>query len=68
MLKFITRYSAFIYGVGLEPIVDPEPVLTVSADPGVWWHNYCYKYADAGSKKVVVHMLGVPRNDKYLRQ
>jgi len=64
MLRFMTRYSAFVYGTALEPIMDPEPLLTVSADPGVWWHNYCYFFGDGPDRKVVVHLLSVPRNDK----
>jgi hypothetical protein len=64
MLRFITRYSAFIYGADLEPIADPEPLLTIAAQPGVWWHNYCYMYKHGDARKVLVHMLSVPRNDK----
>ena len=26
---------------GPDPIADPEPLLTVAAHPGAWWHN-CY--------------------------
>jgi hypothetical protein len=63
MVQFLTRYSGFVYGTGLEPIPDPEGVLTVTAEPGVWWHNYCYTYQDGGSKKLVVHLLSVPRKD-----
>ena len=64
MVQFLTRYSAFIYGTGLEPIVDPEPVLSVSAEQPLWWHNYCYTYTDGPAKKIVVHLLGAPRNDR----
>jgi hypothetical protein len=67
MLRFVTRYSAFIYGTDLQPIIDPETVLKVETTPGgagVWWHNYCYNYVHNGSKKVVVHLLGSPQNDR----
>ena len=29
--QFLTRYSAFVYGTPLEPIADPESLLTVDA-------------------------------------
>jgi hypothetical protein len=64
MLRFITRYSGLIYGIGLKPIPDPEPLLTVSAQPGLWWHNYCYSCDDGGTKKIVMHLLSAPRSDK----
>jgi hypothetical protein len=64
MLRFLTRYSALLYGTSLEPIADPEPLLRVEAQPGVWWHNYCYRYQDGAAKKVVVHLLAVPRSDR----
>lgn len=64
MLQFLTRYSGFIYGSGLEPIADPEPLLSVKADQPLWWHNYCYTYTDGSAKRIVVHLLGAPRNDR----
>lgn len=64
MLRFVTRYSGLIYGAALEPAADPDALLTVSADPGVWWHNYCYTYKDGETKKIVLHLLSPPKNDR----
>jgi hypothetical protein len=62
--QFVTRYSAFIYGTALEPILDPEPVLTVDAAPGVWWHLFAYTWKEGDRSRVLVHLLSAPKNDK----
>ena len=62
--QFVTRYSSLIYGTALDPLLDPEPVLTVDATPGVWWHSFAYAWKDAGKSRVLVHLLSVPKKDK----
>ena len=59
-LQFLTRYSDLVYGTSLEPITDPESVLTVEAEPGVWWHMFAYRYKEAGRERGLVHLLSAP--------
>jgi hypothetical protein len=63
-LQFVTRYSDLIYGTSLEPIADPESVLTVEAEPGLWWHMFAYTFKEAGRERVLVHLLSAPTQDK----
>ncbi|HEY3397870.1 MAG TPA: hypothetical protein VGM19_09470 [Armatimonadota bacterium] len=63
-LQFLTRYSDLIYGTSLTPITDPEAVLTVDAQPGLWWHMFAYTQKEAGHNRVIVHLLSAPEQDK----
>ncbi|MCG2660951.1 MAG: hypothetical protein L6437_11990 [Kiritimatiellae bacterium] len=64
LFAFATRFSAMIWGRGIERIKKASEVVEVSAPTGViWWKNFVHQRTLAdGRKYVTVHLLNAPPN------
>ena len=60
--RFATRFSAVLWGRGIERVKSPEDVVDVSSPQGsVWWKEFVQKRPLAnGRQELVVHLINQP--------
>ena len=64
LFAFATRFSALLWGPGINRVRQPEQLVQVSADTGeIWWRNFVHQRTLAdGRKFLIVHLLNAPPN------
>ena len=65
LFAFATRFSAMLWGKGIDRVRDPESVVEVTSEKGdIWWKNFVQQRVLAdGRKYIVIHLLNAPPND-----
>ena len=60
--RFATRFSAALWGRGIERVKSPEDMVEVSAPQGsVWWKEFVQRRPLAnGRQQLVVHLINEP--------
>lgn len=60
--RFATRFSAALWGPGIERVKSPEDVVDVCTPQGsVWWKNFVQRRPmDNGRQQLVVHLINQP--------
>ncbi|MCG2661097.1 MAG: hypothetical protein L6437_12740 [Kiritimatiellae bacterium] len=64
LYAFATRFSAMLWGHGIERIKEPEGIVNVESDKGkIWWKQFVHrrKLKD-GREYVIVHLINAPPN------
>jgi hypothetical protein len=66
LFAFATRFSALLWGPGLNRVRQPEKLVQVSSDKGeIWWKNFVHQRTLAdGRKYLIVHLLNAPPNQE----
>lgn len=64
LFAFATRFSALLWGHGIERVRQADTVVQVSSDKGeIWWKNFVHQRAlPDGRKYLMVHLLNAPPN------
>lgn len=61
LFAFATRFSAFLWGPGVERVRKAEEAVEVSSDKGeIWWRNFVHRRSVGGKQYVIVHLLNAP--------
>jgi hypothetical protein len=60
--QFATRFSAALWGRGIERVAAPEEIVEVSAPQRtVWWRDFVHRRKLANSKQqLVIHLINAP--------
>lgn len=64
LFAFATRFSAMLWGHGIERVRQADQVVQVASDKGeIWWKNFVHQRTLAdGRKYLIVHLLNAPPN------
>ena len=65
LFAFATRFSAMLWGKGIDRVREPEAIVEVNSAKGtIWWKNFVHrrKLAD-GREYVTIHLLNAPPNE-----
>jgi len=64
LYAFATRFSAMLWGKGIERIREPNGIVEVKSEKGeIWWENFVHQRVLAdGQKYITVHLLNAPPN------
>ena len=62
LFAFATRFSAMLWGRGIERVREPDKVVRVTSDKGqIWWRTFVHRRTLAdGRQYLVVHLLNAP--------
>ncbi|MHB9024419.1 MAG: hypothetical protein ACYC7E_09620 [Armatimonadota bacterium] len=62
LFAFATRYSALLWGRGIDRVRAPEETVTVSSPTGqIWWREYVHRRTlPDGRTYLIVHLLNAP--------
>ena len=62
LFAFATRFSAMLWGHGIQRVREPEKVVTVASDKGqIWWRRFVHRRVLADGRAVLtVHLLNAP--------
>ncbi|MCG2658854.1 MAG: hypothetical protein L6437_01225 [Kiritimatiellae bacterium] len=62
LFAFATRFSAMLWGRGIDRVRNPETMVEVKSGKGeIWWKNFVHQRTLAnGRKLLIVHLLNAP--------
>jgi hypothetical protein len=59
--RFAARYSALLWDNRMQPLTNPELVLSVNADRAVWWKEFVYwRNEQPGEAQTILHLVNPP--------
>lgn len=62
--RFATRYSAVLFGHGMERVKEPEKFLAVQGQGEIWWRDYVHgRRLSATKRQVIVDLLNPPPDE-----